>query len=61
MAPRLMHELEGATVGASTGAGSRSRLEPGIVFVPCALCRAPIDLTTISSPDQSRLCERHDG
>jgi len=61
MAPLLMHELEGATVGAFVGAGNRSRLKPGIAFVPCALCRAPIDVTTIRSADQPRLCERHRG
>jgi hypothetical protein len=57
MAPLLLHELEGATVSASGIA--RARLRPGVVYVPCALCRAPIDVTTIRSADQPRLCARH--
>ena len=56
MAPLLLHELEGATVSASD---TRARLRPGVVYVPCALCRAPIDVTTIRSVDQPRLCAQH--
>ena len=59
MAPLLMHELEGATVGAI--GMTASGLPRGMVFVPCALCRSPIDVTTIRSVDQPRLCERHSG
>ena len=31
----------------------------GLVFVPCTICLAPLDLVVITETDHPQLCERH--
>lgn len=31
----------------------------GLVFVPCALCRAPLDLSLLGDNGVPRLCDHH--
>jgi hypothetical protein len=63
MNPMLMEQVETIAAAAAAAerapAGARGGIRPGIVFVPCTLCRAPVDATTIRRPGQPRLCARH--
>ena len=34
-------------------------LPTGVVFVPCAICRAPLDLAVLADSDRAPLCDRH--
>jgi hypothetical protein len=41
---------------------SRAPLTPGragIAFVPCLVCRAPVDLAEVVEEDRPQLCDRH--
>ena len=31
----------------------------GVVFVPCAICLAPLDLAVLADTDRAPLCDRH--
>jgi hypothetical protein len=40
--------------------GSASVSEPPVVFVPCTLCRAPVDLAAVLADGGVVLCGRHE-
>jgi hypothetical protein len=38
---------------------SVSRPRTGIVFVPCEICRAPVDLAVVAETHGAQVCETH--
>jgi hypothetical protein len=34
-------------------------IKPGIAYVPCAICRAAVDLARLTAVEQRPVCERH--
>ena len=49
---QLLHELE-------TAAFAAVRPRTGVVFVPCAICRKPVDLAAVTDANDAPICERH--
>ena len=46
----------------STLADMRGHVAPppaGVVFVPCAICSAPLDLAVLAASDRAPLCDEH--
>jgi hypothetical protein len=55
---QLIYELE--TERAETNKQERERpLPPGLAFVPCMGCSAPVDLASLADLDRPQLCDRH--
>ena len=50
---QLIHEPVNAD------ANGRSPPAPGVVFVPCAICRAPVDLAVVSEANDAPICGKH--
>ena len=36
-----------------------SRARKGVVFVPCVICRAPVDLAAVTEANDAPVCGRH--
>ena len=47
---QLMHEPEQTTFAA---------LRTGVVFVPCVICRAPVDLAAVTDANDAPVCGKH--
>jgi hypothetical protein len=35
------------------------RPRTGVVFVPCAICRGPVDLGAVTDSNHAPICDRH--
>ena len=54
---QMIHEPN--LVAPAVASDSLPRPRTGIVFVPCAVCLAPLDLALICDENQPQLCDQH--
>ena len=56
---QIVHDSEIARTTTSARSDRETPLRPGVVFVPCDLCSAPVDLAFVWYGGQPQLCEQH--